>query len=148
MCTILFLFQKDRAGRAKDFVINNPEKRNLDAVVPPTTAANAVFALANAVAAEKIPNPEAEKIPNPESEKIQNQNSNPPESKNLANQEKILQMLLEERKRLDLINAVAMGKNPNLKFKNLEEILIKLLEELKLFNQNVEKDRLGMVSSK
>ena len=140
MCTILFLFQKDRAGRAKDFVINNPEKRNLDAVVPPTTAANAVFALANAVAAEKIPNPE--------SEKIQNQNSNPPESKNLANQEKILQMLLEERKRLDLINAVAMGKNPNLKFKNLEEILIKLLEELKLFNQNVEKDRLGMVSSK
>ena len=140
MCTIPFLFQKDRAGRAKDFVINNPEKRNLDAVVPPTTAANAVFALANAVAAEKIPNPE--------SEKIQNQNSNPPESKNLANQEKILQMLLEERKRLDLINAVAMGKNPNLKFKNLEEILIKLLEELKLFNQNVEKDRLGMVSSK
>ena len=140
MCTILFLFQKDRAGRAKDFVINNPEKRNLDAVVPPTTAANAVFALANAVAAEKIPNPE--------SEKIQNQNSNPPESKNLANQEKILQMLLEERKRLDLINAVAMGKNPNLKFKNLEEILIKLLEELKLFNQNVEKDRLGMVSNK
>lgn len=141
MCTILFLFQKDRAGRAKDFVINNPEKRNLDAVVPPTTAANAVFALANAVAAEKIQNPE--------SEKIQNQNSNLPESKNLANQEKVLQMLLEERKRLDLINAVAMGKNPkNLKFKNLEEILIKLLEELKLFNQNVEKDRLGMVSSK
>ena len=147
MCTILFLFQKERGGRAKDFVINNPEKRNLDAVVPPTNGANVVFALANAVAAEKIQNPE-------NLEKIQNQNSNPPKSKNLANQEKVLQMLLEERNRLDLINAVAMGKNPNqnqnpnLKYKNLEEILIKLLEELKLFNQNVEKDRLGMVSNK
>ena len=146
MCTILFLFQKERGGRAKDFVINNPEKRNLDAVVPPTNGANVVFALANAIAVEKNQNPE--------SEKIQNQNSNPPKSKNLANQEKVLQMLLEERNRLDLINAVAMGKNPNqnqnpnLKYKNLEEILIKLLEELKLFNQNVEKDRLGMVSNK